>query len=490
MKQNELQTVAAQQHAQAVIPDGWVVRKTDDGDIVVSKHGIGGYSAHRDDDNIASSILHAFASDIIAAPQKHAQAAQSNSREFDRIATTQEIRAVASSPEITDSSIAQAALYLSSLHRYDVSCEGPCFSPNDGSYVLYDDLVALISASQQPAAAPAAPAFPARDNTLAAEQQGIFEKFAVRRNDGSDAPGGKHHGCAYFVLDLDHDQHASAAMIAYAASCRVTHPQLAADIVTRYPAAPAIEPMEDPVTVPRGLLGAACHAIVNKKDAPNTLEKLRSFILAKGPAEPAAQVQERAAIPDYGVERPELLHALYRAFQRGDSVERAHAAICKILAAPAPIPPAPVAADLVQRAIGRAEAMRIIMDLNAEDGIDEYIGTHPSGDSGEWDAYWKDDRLRDLLRVDDAAWSLVVETEHKLIDLQCRIAEKEMDKVFCDDARPVADVAQGKAHDFFAEFCEREDYPSDGPFDAALRKAFDAGCQQGRALAAKPSEAK
>lgn len=38
--------------------------------------------------------------------------------------------------------------------------------------------------------------------------------------------------------------------------------------------------------------------------------------------------------------------------------------------------------------------------------------------------------------------------------------------------------------DLFAEFCEREGYPSDGPFDAALRKAFDAGCQQGRAAAA------
>ena len=35
--------------------------------------------------------------------------------------------------------------------------------------------------------------------------------------------------------------------------------------------------------------------------------------------------------------------------------------------------------------------------------------------------------------------------------------------------------------DLFAEFCEREGYPSDGPFGAALRKAFDAGCQQGRA---------
>ena len=36
-------------------------------------------------------------------------------------------------------------------------------------------------------------------------------------------------------------------------------------------------PIEDPVTVPRGLLGAACSAIANKYDAPNTLEQLRQY---------------------------------------------------------------------------------------------------------------------------------------------------------------------------------------------------------------------
>jgi len=80
--------------------------------------------------------------------------------------------------------------------------------------------------------------FPPRDTSKPAEQQGIFEKFTLRRNDGSDAPGGKHHGCSYFVLDLDHDQHAAAAMRAYAASCHATHPQLAVDIEARFPAQP------------------------------------------------------------------------------------------------------------------------------------------------------------------------------------------------------------------------------------------------------------
>lgn len=51
------------------------------------------------------------------------------------------------------------------------------------------------------------------------KSMGIYAKFEVRRIDGSDAPGGKHHGCDYFVLDLTHDQHARAAILAYADSC-------------------------------------------------------------------------------------------------------------------------------------------------------------------------------------------------------------------------------------------------------------------------------
>lgn len=72
--------------------------------------------------------------------------------------------------------------------------------------------------------------FPERDYSKPAEQQGIFRKFDVRRVDGSDAPGGKHHGCRYFVIDMDHDAHAAAALRAYAESCAQSHPQLAADL--------------------------------------------------------------------------------------------------------------------------------------------------------------------------------------------------------------------------------------------------------------------
>lgn len=76
--------------------------------------------------------------------------------------------------------------------------------------------------------------FPERDETRPAEQQGLFRKFDVRRVDGSDSLGGKHDGCRYFVLDINHDAHAPAALRAYAASCKDTHPQLSADLVAEF----------------------------------------------------------------------------------------------------------------------------------------------------------------------------------------------------------------------------------------------------------------
>lgn len=99
---------------------------------------------------------------------------------------------------------------------------------------------ALATRQSAPASA-AAPqgVFPSRDLSKPAEQQGIFEKFRVGRTDGSDAPGGKHHGCRYFVLDLDHDQHAPAGMRGYAADCRDTHPVLADEIEAEFAHPPA-----------------------------------------------------------------------------------------------------------------------------------------------------------------------------------------------------------------------------------------------------------
>ena len=80
---------------------------------------------------------------------------------------------------------------------------------------------------------------PDRDFARPAEQQGLFRKFVVRRTDNSDAPDGKHYGCRYFVLDVDHDKHAAAALTTYAADCETTHPELAKDLREKWGAQPA-----------------------------------------------------------------------------------------------------------------------------------------------------------------------------------------------------------------------------------------------------------
>lgn len=64
-------------------------------------------------------------------------------------------------------------------------------------------------------------------------EQGFFEKFHVRRADGRDAPGEKHHGAEYFVLDMTDDPHAIPALLGYADSCERDYPLLAADLRAR-----------------------------------------------------------------------------------------------------------------------------------------------------------------------------------------------------------------------------------------------------------------
>lgn len=61
------------------------------------------------------------------------------------------------------------------------------------------------------------------------KDRGVYNKYIVERVDGRHHKGEKHEGCKYFVLDLDHDPHAKAAMLAYADSCQAEYPLLAHD---------------------------------------------------------------------------------------------------------------------------------------------------------------------------------------------------------------------------------------------------------------------
>jgi hypothetical protein len=157
--------------------------------------------------------------------------------------------------------------------------------------ITADDIARIIDAARAALAAEpvAEPVLPERDTSKPAEQQGLFRKFIVRRTDGSDAPGGKHEGCEYFVLDTKHDAHAPTALAAYARACRETHLQLSADLIARYGLAQPAPAPDDLVQRLRGYLtlertdrSAIAHPICN--EAADEIERLRAenFTLAAG----------------------------------------------------------------------------------------------------------------------------------------------------------------------------------------------------------------
>lgn len=105
---------------------------------------------------------------------------------------------------------------------------------------------------------------PERDSSKPAEQQGLFRKFTVSRTDNSDRVGGRHYGCEYFVLDINHDKAAPVALAAYADAIEATHPVLATDMRERYALAAALKAVPVPTFSPSGpnLWRNAAHGIV------------------------------------------------------------------------------------------------------------------------------------------------------------------------------------------------------------------------------------
>lgn len=99
--------------------------------------------------------------------------------------------------------------------------------PDDTNEDSKRDLRIIRSLANQALTPPAAEPVP---SPVDKRSTGIYGKFHVRRVDGTDAPGCKHHGCRYFVLDVDHDKHAGAALFAYAEFCEQDYPLLAEDV--------------------------------------------------------------------------------------------------------------------------------------------------------------------------------------------------------------------------------------------------------------------
>lgn len=114
------------------------------------------------------------------------------------------------------------------MEHFNARLPNQLYNLCSGIHSVLDKVVA------HPPAQPEQAGLPERDTSKQAEQQGLFRKFVVQRVDGSDAPGGKHHGCEYFVLDVDHDPHAKAALQAYAVACELSHPDLSNDLRERH----------------------------------------------------------------------------------------------------------------------------------------------------------------------------------------------------------------------------------------------------------------
>ena len=72
--------------------------------------------------------------------------------------------------------------------------------------------------------------YQASERIMSDHNLGLYNKYHVKRTDGSSRAGKKHAACEYFVLDLTHDKHARVALLAYAASCRGEYPRLADDL--------------------------------------------------------------------------------------------------------------------------------------------------------------------------------------------------------------------------------------------------------------------
>ena len=148
---------------------------------------------------------------------------------------------------------------------------------------------------------------PPQERANTAEVAEVLEdRYQVTRRDGRDAPGRKHHGCRYFVLDLTHDSKAAALVAAYfdmlaaASLLRQDPPQVAgedpqatgkaiyealADRLGEHPKAYNVQDHTDEYTT----------AIRLNEDVEVLAEWLTPAVLAALPARPQPEDVERVA---------------------------------------------------------------------------------------------------------------------------------------------------------------------------------------------------
>jgi hypothetical protein len=151
---------------------------------------------------------------------------------------------------------AQQVPNLSKLERLNIDADGDDIQEipyPDGDFVRFADVQALLAQPLQ--------------QEGGKDERAMFETEIVKHFAFDPGLFKQFDGNTYFSDPL------TFAHIGWKAARALAHPS---DKLQQASTA-QVEPIEDPVTVPRGLLGAACHAIERKKDAPTVLAKLREF---------------------------------------------------------------------------------------------------------------------------------------------------------------------------------------------------------------------
>ena len=196
---------------------------------------------------------------------------------------------------------------------------------------------------------------PLRDPSKPDTEQGLFQKFVVTRTDGSSSPGGKHEGCEYFVLDIDHDPLHKPALEAYANACESTHPQLAADLRTRYRLRVPIgkpEPQGPPIySIGERILRRRAHAFGIARDIADAFAQQEN--------EGSTGAALFRALANKLLSEPVLVNAI------ADWRQAAMDAVDRVEPAPAATPRSSSHAETARKLLARNDALAVHCTLSA-----------------------------------------------------------------------------------------------------------------------------
>lgn len=243
----------------ASLPHGWRIRIFDDNAAVVEKDGLGGIVCKSDDESIASAILRELVGDMLAAPVAPA-APLTDERILEIVG--------ASTKHLHDASLivqvgTEIRALLAAFRQHAPAAVAPMtderiieiarkhvFIPKHEEGVTPDELLNFAHAI-----------LAARTPTVAADTAAIERddpRIIAAANRGYKT--GLDDGKVLGALAAQNDQFTQSHNM-------VAQPDEGAENV------------DDPVLVPRELLGSACYAIDKKRDAPVVLAKLREIAI-------------------------------------------------------------------------------------------------------------------------------------------------------------------------------------------------------------------